>query len=83
MTTLNDAILLATGGPTINEGLATHFSRTVAESLQDAERRYLIEKGATPGHRNDMWFGVLRANGHTGTLNDMLFTFWDGGGILP
>jgi hypothetical protein len=46
MTTLNDEILRATGGPTINDGLSTYFARTPAESLQDAESRWLIGQGA-------------------------------------
>jgi len=76
MTTLNGEILRATGGPTINEGLSTWFGRTVAESLQDAERRWLIAQGAPATQRNDMWFFVLRGLLYTGALNDMLLAYW-------
>jgi len=46
---LNDAILAATGGPTVNDGLSSHYGRTPTESLQDAERRWLIaQSSGTP-----------------------------------
>ena len=78
MSTTNDEILRATGGPTINEGLSSHFSRTTSESLWDAERRWLAEvpQSATPAVINDMWFEFLRASLFTGALNDMKFQYW-------
>ena len=81
MTTLNDAILTATGGPTINDGLSSHFERTVDEALNDAEYRFLIDAGATPTQLNDMWFELLRALGYVGALNDMKLEFWKLGGL--
>lgn len=83
MAHINDLILAATGGLTYNEGLSTYFGRTNEESLQDAERRFLLAEGATPGHTQDMWFELLRAAGFTGSLKDMWFAFWDAGGVLP
>jgi len=41
MSALNDEIKRATGGATVNEGLSSWFSRTNAENLGDAERRWL------------------------------------------
>ncbi len=41
MAALHDEIRRATGGPHIQDGLSTWFSRTATESLQDAERRWL------------------------------------------
>ena len=82
MTTLNDAILAATGGPTINDGLATHFGKTASESLQDAEYRFLVEGGAASGQLNDMWLTVLNENGFEGSINDAKLAFWKAGGNL-
>ena len=56
---INDAILLATGGPTVNEGLANWFSKTADENLMDAEARWLIEAGMTPASIADMWMEYL------------------------
>ena len=74
--TLNDLILAVTAGATVNEGLSSWYSRTADESLTDAERRWLIGKGATPGSLNDMWFDFLSTEGYTGALNDMKYDYW-------
>ena len=74
MTTINDAILAATGGPTINDGLATWFSKTPNESLQDSEKRWLQEQGATPGHINDMWVEVF--GNENENINDVKLRYW-------
>jgi hypothetical protein len=79
--TTNDLILSVTGGPTINDGLAIWYSKTASETLNDAEYRYLIGLGATAASLNDMWYQVLRVKGFTGSLNDMLYAFWLGGGV--
>ena len=77
MATLNDEIVRATGGPTLNEGLAAHFSRTAEETLGDAERRWLLtQTGAAGGTIGDLWYAVLRAAGHTGSVNDMKLAYW-------
>jgi len=77
MTALNDEILRATGGPTVNDGLASHFSKTAAETLGDAERRWLLAQvGAAGGTLGDLWHAVLRAAGHTGSVNDMKLAYW-------
>lgn len=79
--TLNDLILAVTAGDTVNEGLSSWYSRTADESLTDAERRWLIGKGATPGSINDMWFQFLRTSGYTGALNDMKYDYWLSGPV--
>ena len=77
MSQLNDEILRATGGPTVNEGLALWFSKLATEALGDAERRWLLtQAGAVAGTINDLWYAVLRAAGHTGSLNDMKLAYW-------
>ena len=74
MTTINDEILRATGGPTINDGLASWFARADDEALNDAEHRWLIEQGATPGQINDMWVEVFGP----GQINDVKLAYWSG-----
>jgi len=81
--TLNDAILAATGGPTINDGLSTFFGKTVDETLNDAAYRWLTEQGIPPTQINDMWLDLLRGLGAAGALNDMLLDFWLNGGLVP
>ena len=78
MATINDEVVRATGGSTFNEGLAIWFTRTAAESLQDAESRWLFSQVAVTvlGPINDMWFTFLRAGGFTGTLTDMKHQYW-------
>jgi hypothetical protein len=81
MTTLNDAILTTTGGPTVNDGLAAWYGKLATETLQDAERRWLIDNsGFSTGTNNDLWMQGLTALGYTGSLNDMLVRFWEDGG---
>lgn len=82
---INDAILAATGGPTINDGLLAFYQANGAtsNSLNDAEYEYLIANGATAGQVNDMWFDLLTQAGFTGALNDMKLQFWLGGGVSP
>jgi predicted ATPase len=79
MTTLNDEILRATGGPTVNDGLATFFSKTATESLQDAEARWLLsDVSVTKRQANqDMWYVFLRNQGFgPGSVNDMKLKYW-------
>ena len=79
---LNDAILAATGGPTVNDGMASFFSKTATENLNDAQRRWLEAKPTvTPGKPlNDMWHEYLRKYStmpaHIRQLNDMKLYFW-------
>jgi hypothetical protein len=78
MSHINDNILKFTGGPTINDGLGTWFGRTVDETLNDAEFRWLrANDSQVIGTINDMWFNMLRAAGYTGSLTDMLFAYWN------
>jgi hypothetical protein len=70
MSTIQDEILRVTGGPTVNDGLATYYSKTPDESLQDAERRWL---GATDTETNqDAWIRVHGA----GQINDVKLAYW-------
>ena len=79
MSTLNDEIIRATGGPTLNEGLASWFSATSTESIKDAEYRWLLAQATTSsGSISDLWDQFLRAlpYSYTGTLNDMKYLYW-------
>lgn len=81
MSQLNDCILSATGGPTVNDGLLAYYKLNGATSntLLDAEREFLLARvgaGVVDGHTNDMWQTYLTFKGYTGTLTDMLNTFW-------
>ncbi len=77
MSALNDEIKRATGGATVNEGLSSWFSRTASESLDDAERRWLLAFPATSsGTNGDLWYEYLRSLTYTGSLNDMMITYW-------
>ena len=72
MSTIQDAILAATGGPTVNDGLASWYGKTDDESLQDAERRWLT---ATADETNqDAWIRVH--GGGVGQINDVKLAFW-------
>ncbi|MCP4079448.1 MAG: hypothetical protein GY743_04305 [Planctomycetaceae bacterium] len=75
-----DNTLAATGGPTINDGLADWLSKTGNENINDATRRWLIAQGATPAPLSDMWLEFLRGLGYTGTVSDMKASFWRNGG---
>jgi len=74
---VNDEILRATGGPTINEGLFTWFGGLKGEHLNDAEQRWLKGgDGAVGESVNDLWYTFLRAALFTGSLNDMKLSYW-------
>lgn len=76
---LQDEILRATGGPALATGLASWFGRTSNESLQDAERRFLLAFPATStGTNADLWFQYLRSLGHTGGIPNMKLQYWSG-----
>lgn len=83
--TLNDAILAATGGPTVNDGLRAWFSVGVANpqnySLNDLERAWLkIQNPTTTATTiSDMWMDYLKGVGGIipGTLNDMQRQYWN------
>ena len=76
METLNDEHLSAQGGPTVNDGLRTHFSALATETLQDAELRFLQAQVAvtTATTIQDAWMQFLAAT--PGTLNDKLLVYW-------
>lgn len=74
---INDDIFAATGGPTINDGLAKHFGKTQFESLADAERRWLLANGATGGALSTLWQQALAAGGFKDHKD-----FWSQGGTF-
>jgi hypothetical protein len=75
--TLNDAILAATGGPTVNDGLRAYYAATESETLGDAELRWLkAQPGVTATVVNDCWRQFLTGQGFTGTLDDQLYAYW-------
>lgn len=86
--TLNDAILAATGGPTVNDGLRAYYLSSIGNppemqnaSLDDLERRFLRQQmPAAQGTTNDLWMQYLGEGGvvTVGTLNDMQRQFWEG-----
>jgi hypothetical protein len=80
--TLSDAIMVATGGPTINEGLWRFYGGT-ATTLAEREAAWLRSRTGLPVtcSNNEMWMQFLLASGYTGTLNDMLLQFWRHGGV--
>jgi len=82
MSTINDVIVDVTGGPTVNDGLASWYSKTADENLQDAEYRWLRESGADPTQINDMWYALLQLMGLEGALSDMQLQFWLNGGFF-
>jgi hypothetical protein len=86
--TLNDAILAATGGPTVNDGLRAYYFSSIGSppelqnaSLGDLERRFLRQQmPAAQGTTNDLWMEYLIGGGvvAVGTLNDMQRQYWEG-----
>lgn len=85
MGTLNDEILRATGGPTVQDGLRAYFSATAQETVQDAELRFLqAQVGVTTATTiADAWAQFLSAT--PGTLNDKQLAYWtaQAGGFSP
>ncbi len=78
MGTLNDEIKRATGGPTVNDGLRSWFSATASETVQDAERRWLLVFLSTgpDGTNNDLWSQYLTDLTLLGTLSDQKLQYW-------
>jgi hypothetical protein len=74
VSTIQDEIFRVTNGPSVPDGLATHFSKTDDESLQDAEYRWLVEQGAAPAQLNDMWIDAFGP----GQINDIKLAYWLG-----
>jgi hypothetical protein len=77
MSHINDNILAATGGPTVNDGLVDWYGQ-LNGSINDAENLWLKQRPypITSAHSNDMWYQFLRADGYTGALSDMLAQYW-------
>lgn len=83
--TLNDAITVVTGGPTLNEGMFQYFlaGGAIGLTLQDLERSYLEARTPHRGPLQEMWFDMLYAMGYSGTLSDMQLQYWlDQGGTV-
>jgi len=82
MGTLNDEILRAVSGPTVNDGLIAWYilgGASPAGTIEDVLRSYLATKVSVAGKTNqDGWMEYLGGLGHTGTLNDRLLQFWTG-----
>lgn len=84
MSTLNDEILRATGGPTVNDGLRAWFlshgaTGPATAPLNDLERQFLQAANVGPGDEgtnNDLWMKILDTSGYNGTYNDKLLQFW-------
>lgn len=77
MSQINDEILRATGGPTVNDGLAIWFGKSGTESLNDAESRWLFSQVQVTvlAPINDMW---LEFRGGVGQINDLKLKYWEG-----
>ena len=82
--TLNDEILRATGGPTVNDGLLAFFKAGGAaanSTLPDAERQWLCaQQGLQPSvaaTNQDLWRRLLGLT-DAQSLNDGLLIFWSG-----
>lgn len=76
MSLINDKIKKITelGG---NDGLVYWFSRTTGESINDAESRFLKQNDSISGGCiQDMWLKMLSLAGYSGTVNDMLSSYW-------
>ena len=84
MSALQDAILAATGGPTVPDGLLSHYKTNgaTAGALPDAEREFLLAGGAQPAQLQDMWMDALGAAGYTGAVQDRKLAFWRAGGTF-
>ena len=82
MGTLNDEILRATGGPTVNDGLRAWFLARGATSgtLEDLERQFLnvvYPPGNDTDTISDLWNGFLTQSGYTlGTVQDRQLQYW-------
>jgi hypothetical protein len=83
--TLNDEILRATGGPTINDGQLAYFLAQggTGTALNDVTRSWLLSKIVAPTTgdetTNDLWMIYLTEAGYTtGTLNDRQLAYWTG-----
>lgn len=79
--TLDDAIIKATGGPSVNEGLLKYYRANGATSnnLMDAERQYLLTRLAVADDgkttNQDLWRAFLLAAPQV-SLNDAQLAFW-------
>ena len=78
---IQDEILRVTGGPTVQDGKATHFGKTDNETLQEAEFRWLSEvpRLGTGNTIAERWISALNTLGIISgpkQLNDARFEYW-------
>lgn len=81
MGTLNDEILRATGGPTIQDGLQAFYLLNGATqgAIEDMERQYLlgaVAVPALPATNQDLWRQLFADALIGGTYNDQQLKFW-------
>ncbi len=81
MTQINDEVLRVTGGPTVQDGQAIHFSKTATESIQDAELRWLNEQIISAVEVftiADAWFTFAEEQLIGGrSVNDIQLGYWE------
>ena len=78
---INDCILAATGGPTVNDGLLAWYKAggATSDSINDAEREFLLAQGVADGQLNDMWveyISNLPGAPSSGSANELLRWYW-------
>ena len=81
MGTLNDEILRATGGPTVQDGLQAFYLLNGATqgASEDMEREYLlgaVAVPALPATNQDLWRQLFADAVIPGTYNDQQLAFW-------
>jgi len=79
MTTRQDEVQRVYETP-YNDALSRHFSRTASESLQDAERRFLLAAVTTPvgTQLSDLWrqYNAEQAFTSSNHVNDIKLEYW-------
>ena len=83
MGTLNDEILRATGGPTVQDGLTAFYNASgivLGGAIEDLERKYLLFSivGTPPAKatNQDLWRIFFAEGAFVGTYNDQQLQFW-------
>lgn len=79
---INAAIPDAAGSNALNDKLLRYYLANGAATpvLDQAELEFLVARGETPGHVNDMWAHYLSTvKGFAGALDDMLYLYWTAG----
>lgn len=81
---INDYILSTTGGPSVMDGLVSWLKTNGATNgaMADLHDQFLTAQGFTTGTLDDRWDALLVSLGYTGSLQDKLYEFWKGGGVI-